>query len=41
MQVYASLNRDAAVLGYNPMRTSLEVVSDYLEGVVGSAGAAT
>jgi len=40
MLVYASLNRDAAALGYDPKRTSLEVVSDYLDGVVGLEGPA-
>jgi nucleoside-diphosphate-sugar epimerase len=34
---YASLNRAAAALGYNPQRTALEVVTDYLDGVAGSA----
>jgi nucleoside-diphosphate-sugar epimerase len=33
---YASLNRAAAALGYNPQRTALEVVTDYLDGVAGS-----
>ena len=34
---YASLNRAAAALGYNPQRTALEVVTDYLDGIAGSA----
>jgi nucleoside-diphosphate-sugar epimerase len=33
---YASLNRAAAALGYNPQRTAHEVVTDYLDGVAGS-----
>jgi nucleoside-diphosphate-sugar epimerase len=34
---YASLDRAAAALGYNPQRTALEVVTDYLDDVAGSA----
>ena len=34
---YASLNHAAAALGYNPQRTALEVVIDYLDGIAGSA----
>jgi nucleoside-diphosphate-sugar epimerase len=34
---YASLNRAAAALGYIPKRTALEVVTDYLDGIAGSA----
>jgi len=34
---YASLNRAAASLGYNPERTALEIVTDYLDGIAGSA----
>jgi nucleoside-diphosphate-sugar epimerase len=34
---YASLNHAAAALGYNPERTALEVVTDYLDGIAGSA----
>jgi len=34
---YASLNRAAAALGYNPERTALDVVTDYLDGIAGSA----
>jgi nucleoside-diphosphate-sugar epimerase len=37
-QIYASFNRDAASLGYDPKRTSLEVVTDYLDGIAGSDG---
>jgi nucleoside-diphosphate-sugar epimerase len=37
---YASPNRAAAALGYNPARTALEVVTAYLDGVAGSAGPA-
>jgi nucleoside-diphosphate-sugar epimerase len=33
---YTSLDRAAAALGYNPQRTALEVVTDYLDGVAGS-----
>ena len=35
--VYASADRAAAALGYDPQRTALEVVTAYLEGVAGSA----
>jgi nucleoside-diphosphate-sugar epimerase len=34
---YASLDRAAAALGYTPERTALEVVTDYLDGIAGSA----
>jgi nucleoside-diphosphate-sugar epimerase len=34
---YASLNRAAAALGYTPERTALEIVTDYLDGIAGSA----
>jgi nucleoside-diphosphate-sugar epimerase len=34
---YASLNHAAAALGYKPERTALEVVTDYLDGIAGSA----
>jgi nucleoside-diphosphate-sugar epimerase len=34
---YASLDRAAAALGYDPQRTALEVVTDYLDGIAGSA----
>jgi nucleoside-diphosphate-sugar epimerase len=35
-QIYASQNHSAAVLGYRPQRSSLEVVADYLSRVAGS-----
>jgi nucleoside-diphosphate-sugar epimerase len=35
---YASLNRAAAALGYTPQRTALEIVTNYLDGIAGSAG---
>jgi nucleoside-diphosphate-sugar epimerase len=34
---YASLNHAAAALGYTPQRTALEIVTDYLDGIAGSA----
>ena len=38
--VYASTDRAAAALGYDPQRTALEVVTAYLEGIAGSAAPA-
>ena len=40
-QIYASLNHDAAAFGYAPERTAIEIVADYLDGVVAESVART